>query len=94
MWRVWRRLVIDSCNTNLRVIARVIATWATEFKMCSAGFIEDFVDSSQIPSQKRVKHHDEFMSEMMIPLKVKKLTEHAYLPTRGSTDAAGYDLYR
>lgn len=61
--------------------------------MCSVGFIEDFVDSSQIPAQKRVKH-DDFMSEMTIPLKVKKLTEHAYLPTRGSTDAAGYDLYR
>ena len=63
--------------------------------MCSTGFIEDFVDSSsQMPTQKRVKHDNEFKAEMMIPLKVKKLTDHAYLPTRGSADAAGYDLYR
>lgn len=27
-------------------------------------------------------------------LKCKKLTDNATLPTRGSADAAGYDLYR
>ena len=27
-------------------------------------------------------------------LKCKKLTEHATIPTRGSAEAAGYDLYR
>ena len=29
-----------------------------------------------------------------IVLKVKRLSEMAFLPTRGSTHAAGYDLYR
>ncbi len=27
------------------------------------------------------------------PLKVKRLSENAFLPTRGSKQAAGYDLY-
>jgi len=29
----------------------------------------------------------------MANIKVKKLNEFAKLPTRGSSDAAGYDLY-
>lgn len=29
-----------------------------------------------------------------LQLQVKKLSEHAVLPTRGSPQAAGYDLYR
>lgn len=32
--------------------------------------------------------------EETLYLKVKKLSENGYAPTRGSTEAAGYDLYR
>eukprot|EP00056_Hartaetosiga_gracilis_P017598 m.7788 g.7788 ORF g.7788 m.7788 type:complete len:153 (-) comp5911_c0_seq1:165-623(-) len=32
-------------------------------------------------------------AKMMMELAVKKLTEHASLPTRGSPHSAGYDLY-
>lgn len=33
------------------------------------------------------------MPELKEQLKVKRLTESAFLPTRGSKEAAGYDLY-
>ena len=34
------------------------------------------------------------LSEEGAALRVKRLSEHAILPTRGSPRAAGYDLYR
>ncbi|XP_011404672.2 PREDICTED: deoxyuridine 5'-triphosphate nucleotidohydrolase-like [Amphimedon queenslandica] len=37
--------------------------------------------------------HSNGDSNSTVPLRVMKLTEYAYLPTRGSSEAAGYDLY-
>ena len=30
---------------------------------------------------------------MKVPVKIKKLTDDAIIPTKGSEDAAGYDIY-
>lgn len=40
-----------------------------------------------------VKNREDWREEMIIKLKVKRLTNTAKLPTQGSEFAAGYDLY-
>lgn len=40
------------------------------------------------------KHTNGTTDDGMVSLKVKKLTHNSYLPTRGSIESAGYDLYR
>ena len=37
---------------------------------------------------------NKYDEEANLCLQVKKLSENSYVPTRGSTEAAGYDLYR
>ena len=52
-------------------------------------------DCVDISATKRLKvEHSNGDSNATQPLRVMKLTGHAYLPTRGSSEAAGYDLYR
>lgn len=47
------------------------------------------VESLQEPSTKRSR-----LDEHVTALRVKRLSEHAVLPSRSSPHAAGYDLYR
>ena len=48
---------------------------------------------SEVLSTKRTRTCD-LLDELSSSLRVKKLSSRAKLPTRGSVDAAGYDLYR
>jgi dUTP pyrophosphatase len=52
-------------------------------------------DASSMPDAKKRKVDDEHSSLAPVSgLLVKRLSEKARLPTRGSALAAGYDLYR
>jgi dUTP pyrophosphatase len=50
----------------------------------------DISSPNEGPALKKVKGND---GEPIVPLKVKRLTEHAVLPLRASERAAGYDLF-
>lgn len=52
----------------------------------------EVTDVTAVSSLKRTK--TELPNEFNTVLKFAKLSEHATTPTRGSTKAAGYDLYR
>lgn len=51
----------------------------------------DVTDVSALSPSKRLKTESERETPV---LRFAKLSEHAITPTRGSTKAAGYDLYR
>ena len=52
-------------------------------------------ECADISATKRIRvEHSNGINAGQPLLRVQKLTENAYLPTRGSNEAAGYDLYR
>lgn len=51
-------------------------------------------DALQMPKKLKMEGSNGISSESAGSLLVKKLSPHATVPTRGSTLAAGYDLYR
>lgn len=53
----------------------------------------DVIDPSAVSPSKKARI-DQRASEVKPVLKFAKLSENATTPTRGSTKAAGYDLYR
>ena len=55
---------------------------------------EHLMPVSSAPSAKKLKPFLSSNADIEPQLYCKRLSENAQLPTRGSPDAAGYDLYR
>ena len=80
----WRLFEVCQC---VRVV------WKTCFSGCVIGWKMSMTVSAELlGGETRAKRSR--LSEEGAALRVKRLSEHAILPTRGSPRAAGYDLYR